>query len=123
LKTKEITIYQIKSNCDKECQYRHGKGCVNKFQDFEEVKGKLKLSCYSKVYEKEIPFCKLDNNRQILEKIFEKFNINHPDNFTGHSLSVSDIVKIKTKFYYCTSTGWKRLAIHKGRKEIIIKKW
>ena len=37
-------------------------------------------------------------------------NINRPSDFTGHSLSVSDIVEIvrkdETKYYYCDDFGW-----------------
>lgn len=57
----------------------------------------------------------------LLEHLFTEFNLNHPSGFTGHSISVSDIVKIstdintdiiykdgdKTKYYYCDVFGWK----------------
>ena len=50
----------------------------------------------------------------LLNYLFEKFNINHPKGFKGHSMSVSDIIKInhsvyenKAKYYYCDSFGWK----------------
>ena len=49
----------------------------------------------------------------LLDYLFEKFNIAHPDHFRGHSMSVSDIVKIEDmetneiKYYYCDSFGWK----------------
>lgn len=46
---------------------------------------------------------------QLLGKIFEKFNINHPEDFHSHSLSVGDIVEIEDKKYYCDSFGWKKL--------------
>lgn len=35
-----------------------------------------------------------DVNRQ-LEDLYVKFNIDHPDDFRGHSMSVSDIVALK----------------------------
>lgn len=41
-----------------------------------------------------------------LEKIWEIFNINHPQNYHGHSLSISDIVKLDDKYYFCDSHGW-----------------
>lgn len=52
-----------------------------------------------------------DNNENMaLEDIFEKFNVNRPDDFKGHSLSVSDIVVLKSdgeeKAYYCDSFGF-----------------
>lgn len=47
----------------------------------------------------------------LLNYLFEKFNINHPKDFKGHSMSVSDIVRImdvngNTKYYYCDVFGW-----------------
>lgn len=43
-----------------------------------------------------------------------KFNINHPEDFTGRSLSVSDIVavirKSGTRYYYCDIFGWEDIS-------------
>ena len=41
-----------------------------------------------------------------LEQVFEKFNLDRPDDFKGHSLSVSDIVKLNDKLYICDSFGF-----------------
>ena len=45
-----------------------------------------------------------------LEDIFRTFNLDRPADFTGHSLSVSDIVVLNrggdTKAYYCDSAGF-----------------
>lgn len=46
---------------------------------------------------------------QTLDDIFRIFNIEHPSDFKGHSLSISDIVEIEGKFFYCDSLGWKLL--------------
>ena len=43
---------------------------------------------------------------EILEEIFTLLNVNHPEDYTGHSLSVSDIVVLNDKKYYCDSYGW-----------------
>lgn len=50
----------------------------------------------------------------LLEHLFAKFNLRRPYGFTGHSMSVSDIVKINTgkdedtaKYYYCDAIGWR----------------
>lgn len=51
-----------------------------------------------------------DTDYEYLEKIFEIFNIDHPDDYKASSLSVSDIVVLDNKYhYYCDSTGWKLL--------------
>ena len=48
----------------------------------------------------------------LLEYLYMIFNEYHPNGFNGHSLSVSDIVKLhsededKSKYYYCDSFGW-----------------
>ena len=48
-----------------------------------------------------------------LEKLFQRFNIDIPQDFKGHSLSVSDIVVIsgkgEEKAYYCDSVGFKEV--------------
>ena len=57
---------------------------------------------------------KANDDYELLERLFVDFNINHPFGFIGHSMSVSDIVKIyingdenKAKYYYCDAIGWK----------------
>lgn len=45
----------------------------------------------------------------MLEWVFRKFNTDHPHDFRGHSLSVSDIVVLygtRSDAYYCDSIGW-----------------
>ena len=48
-----------------------------------------------------------------LEDIYYTFNTNHPQDFTGHSLSVSDIVALKqngvVSYHYVDSVGYKEL--------------
>lgn len=48
-----------------------------------------------------------------LERLYEIFNLNCPGDFTGHSLSVSDIVALKqdgvVSYHYCDSVGFKEL--------------
>ena len=49
----------------------------------------------------------------MLESLYTKFNIDHPEDFTGHSLSVSDIVALKTggvvSCHYVDSVGFAEL--------------
>ena len=48
-----------------------------------------------------------------LEDLYRKFNIERPDDFTGHGLSVSDIVALKQRgvvsYHYVDSIGYKEL--------------
>lgn len=49
----------------------------------------------------------------MLESLYTRFNIDHPDDFRGHSISVSDIVAIKTggvvSCHYVDSVGFQEL--------------
>ena len=50
----------------------------------------------------------------MLEELYEKFNVSRPDDFTGHSLSVSDIVALRengaVSCHYVDSVGFKELS-------------
>ena len=49
----------------------------------------------------------------LLESLYEKFNLYHPEDFRGHSLSVSDIVALKANdvvsCHYVDTIGFKEL--------------
>ncbi|RBP58440.1 DNA repair protein RadC [Alkalibaculum bacchi] len=51
------------------------------------------------------------NQNHTLNKLYEQFNINHPTDFRGHSISVSDIIALKVNgivsSYYVDSFGFK----------------
>lgn len=67
----------------------------------------FKLSDYEKTYDGEIEM-ELDEE-VALELIFKIFNLNRPEDFKGHSLSVSDIVVLDGKKFYCDSWSWKAI--------------
>lgn len=50
---------------------------------------------------------------ETLESLFYKFNMEHPEDFKGHSLSVSDVVVVKERgkstAYYVDNIGFKQL--------------
>ena len=50
---------------------------------------------------------------EILENLYRTFNTDHPNDFTGHSLSVSDIVALKqdgvVSYHYVDSIGYREL--------------
>lgn len=71
--------------------------------------GGFNFQDYKQVYEGETNLDKKFDNLAILENLFFKFNMNHPENFYGHSLSVSDVVILDEKMYYCDSCGWKEI--------------
>ena len=59
------------------------------------------------------PIACAQNQSATLENLFEIFNINRPGDFTGHSLSVSDIIALKqdgvVSYHYCDSVGFQAL--------------
>jgi len=59
---------------------------------------------YKKVYEGEVQEEK--DLLHTLDSLFRTFNLNHPDDFKGHSMSVSDVVVLDGVNYYCDSYGW-----------------
>ena len=78
------------------------------------VHDKFSLSDYKQVYEGNIELDEKDTHQDVkpidyLEHLFYIFNINHPKDFKGHSLSVSDVVELDGKKYYCDSAGWQEL--------------
>ena len=48
-----------------------------------------------------------------LESIYAKFNVEHPEGFTGHSLSMSDVVELYddagSAFHYVDRFGFKEI--------------
>lgn len=59
----------------------------------------------------------------LLESLFEIYNINRPEDFTGHSLSVSDVIALKMQghisCYYVDSIGFQQLTDFIREKEIM----
>lgn len=52
-----------------------------------------------------------DDAMDVLDRLFEIFNIERPGNFKGHSLSVSDVVEFpeSNTAYFCDSFGWEKI--------------
>ena len=82
------------------------------FRSFDEAKETWSIHDYVRVYAGEI---ESETINEVLEKLFIKFNLDHPADYHGRSLSVSDVVWIgkvnedgmrKGQFYYCDRFGW-----------------
>ena len=80
---------------------------------------KPELSTYDKVYEGDFSEYekKGEDIAKQLEALYTKFNIDHPADFKGHSLSVSDVVAVKGKPYYIDTFGFKELTDFKSEPE------
>ena len=73
--------------------------------------GKPDIDHYEVVYVGTLP--SYTNQAAMLESLYTRFNIDHPDDFRGHSMSVSDIVAIKAggvvSCHYVDSIGFQEL--------------
>ena len=106
--TAKFEIYQVDP---KECDYA--------FEWWDWAKDRLNFKRdYKLVYTGEMEYQQSDGVNDILEELFLKFNMNHPADYKGHSLSVSDIIKlnlstdqikIEPQFFYCDANGWRML--------------
>lgn len=78
--------------------------------------GKFNFKDYEEKYEMEFVSEDKKTNFEICEVIFYMFNVRRPTDFTGHSLSVSDVIEINrhgsSSFYYCDMCGFSRLNRH-----------
>lgn len=63
---------------------------------------KVNLNDYEEVWSGEV-------EAKDLEDVYFIFNMNHPLNYKGRSLSVSDIVEENGHKWYCDTIGWKLL--------------
>jgi hypothetical protein len=93
----EYKIYQLKSNEE---------GYKYMFRRYDENNVPSK-SLYNVVYSGEVESS--ENVMDVLEGLYVTFNVNHPADFKGHSLSVSDVVELDGKYYYCDSFGYVEL--------------
>ena len=105
----EFSIYQINTDRDNNRVCFLGLDTLERFQHSKEVDPVL----YDRVYDG-----KLDCSS--LETIYEKFNIDHPADYKGRSLSVSDVVEIRGSdtlnpgFYFVDSVGFKTIFFDKS---------
>ena len=85
-----------------------------RFESYEALKRQGKepdIDHYDVVYM--APLSSYTDQTAMLEGLYTKFNVDRPEDFRGHSLSVSDIVALKTdavvSFHYVDSIGFQEL--------------
>lgn len=109
----KIKIYQIDMDRDENRV---------KFSRFEMLKmlqgsNKVNSEIYDLVYASDVD-CKN------LEEVYATFNLTHPEDFRGHSLSVSDIVEVTegksvaNGFYFCDSIGFRKVDFDSSKCKI-----
>ena len=87
-------------------QIKDVENCAYAFKRYEWAKNVLDLNDYEVVYEGELDCPEMPN---ALEELFEIFNVRRPKDFERRSMSISDIVEIDGKNYYCDFVDWKEL--------------
>ena len=77
--------------------------------ELEHFKKQVDYDNYKLVYQ--LPLEGVDRNT--LENLYNMFNMNRPEDFTGHSMSVSDVIVLKegdeSKAYFVDSFGFKEI--------------
>lgn len=100
----EVKIYQINMDRDENRICFMGLDSLPRFQGTDQIDS----SIYDLVFAGDVPCSDL-------EGVYRMFNIDHPDGYTGRSLSVSDVVQIQNgssngpTFHYCDSIGFKEI--------------
>ena len=123
----EISIYQVNLNRDTNGVAFDGYEQLPLIQKTQDIDA----SIYDKVYS-----CRFE--KEDLEEVYRVFNTEHPEDYKGRSLSVSDVVEIITEtpqkktatakgckiedgFYYCDSIGFRKIDFEKNRAVIVDK--
>ena len=87
-------------------QIKDVENCAYAFKHYEWAKNVIDLDDYEVVYEGELDYPEMPN---ALEELFEIFNNKRPKDFERRSMSISDVVEIDGKNYYCDFVGWEEL--------------
>ena len=108
-------IYQLKDNPELDWFRFEGTEALKRMGITKDNLDAVKPENYDLVYVGELSelskdFISLQTQGDTLEALYEKFNIDHPEDFKGHSLSVSDIVVLhengKNSAHFVDSFGF-----------------
>lgn len=90
--TDKYGIYQLKPNLELDSLRFEGTESLKRMGITKDNFDAIKPENYTLLYVGELSELQKETQGATLEAIFEKFNLDHPEDFRGHSLSVSDIV-------------------------------
>ena len=90
--TDKYGIYQLKPNLELDSLRFEGTESIKRMGITKDNFDAIKPENYTLLYVGELSELQKETQGATLEAIFEKFNLDHPEDFRGHSLSVSDIV-------------------------------
>lgn len=103
-RTINVTIYQINRDRDTDRVLFLSYELLEKFQGTSKINGKI----YDRVFRGAVECTDL-------EAVYRMFNTNKLEGFRGHSMSVSDVVRVSGSpvdedgIYYCDSFGFVKL--------------
>lgn len=96
---KNVRIWQLKPDSDFDLRFKP-------YDEVVKALGEPSMHNYEVVYDGE-----LETND--LEAIYTKFNVDHPFEFKGHSLSISDVVELydekSNEYHYVDQFGFKEI--------------
>ena len=105
-----IAIYQIDPDRD---QHRVMFESYDRLVEWQ-GNSKIDASIYGKVFEGTV-------EEDTLEGVFQMFNVDKPDGYSGRSMSVSDVIAVrhpdegKTEYFYCDSIGFRQIDFDEGK--------
>ena len=106
-------IYQLKHNQELNHLRFEGTESLKRMGITKDNFDAIKLENYELIYVGELSELQEQTEGEMLEAIYEKFNIDHPEDYRGHSLSVSDIVVLhqngENSAHFVDSFGFTRL--------------
>ena len=106
-------IYQLKHNPELDHLRFEGTESLKRMGITKNNFDAIKPENYELIYVGELSELQEQTQGETLEVIYEKFNIDHPEDYRGHSLSVSDIVVLhqngKNSAHFVDSFGFTRL--------------
>ena len=93
---KDVRIWQLKSDFDRDCRFVS-------FDEMTSKHGDIDIDNYEVVFDGEL-------QTNDLEQIYTIFNINHPQEYKGRSLSMADMVELysddSSSFHYVDKFGF-----------------
>ena len=92
----QYQIWQLKENFVRELGFR----------SYDKVEDNFFKENYSEVYQGDLEVKSGERIYEVLEDLFRIFNVHRPADFKGHSLSVSDVVVVNGRAFYCDKVGW-----------------
>ena len=107
-------IYQLKHNPELDHLRFEGTESLKRMGITKDNFDAIKPENYELIYVGNLSELQEQTEGEMLEAIYEKFNIDHPEDYRGHSLSVSDIVvlhqNVKNSAHFVDSFGFTGLS-------------